>query len=84
MKGPKTEKSSACKVPPYAPPTESHRQTMIAEPITAGGGVLKPVPEYYPILQEILRKYNIRILRSKYAWSFGSYLDNRLEECNPL
>ena len=32
---------------------------MIVEPITAGGGILIPQKEYYPILQEICRKYEI-------------------------
>jgi taurine-pyruvate aminotransferase len=32
---------------------------VILEPITAGGGVIPPVPEYFPIIQEICRKYDV-------------------------
>lgn len=34
---------------------------VVLEPITAGGGVIVPVPEYYPIIQEICRKYDVLI-----------------------
>ena len=32
---------------------------VILEPITAGGGIIPPVPEYFPIIQEICRKYDV-------------------------
>ncbi|WDP88299.1 MAG: aminotransferase class III-fold pyridoxal phosphate-dependent enzyme [Desulfobacter sp.] len=44
---------------------------MIVEPITAGGGILKPVPEYYPILQEICRKYDIWMIMDEVVCGFG-------------
>ncbi len=44
---------------------------LIVEPITAGGGILKPVGEYYPILQEICRKYGIWIIMDEVVCGFG-------------
>ncbi|MDD9304983.1 MAG: aminotransferase class III-fold pyridoxal phosphate-dependent enzyme [Desulfobacter sp.] len=44
---------------------------MIVEPITAGGGILKPVPEYYPILQKICRKYDIWMIMDEVVCGFG-------------
>ena len=44
---------------------------LIVEPITAGGGILKPVPEYYPILQEICRKYDIWMIMDEVVCGFG-------------
>lgn len=32
---------------------------LILEPITAGGGVIPPVPEYFPIIQQICQKYDV-------------------------
>jgi taurine-pyruvate aminotransferase len=32
---------------------------VVLEPITAGGGVIPPVPEYFPIISEICRKYDV-------------------------
>ncbi|WP_317930417.1 aspartate aminotransferase family protein [Halioxenophilus sp. WMMB6] len=32
---------------------------VVLEPITAGGGVIPPVPEYFPIIQSICRKYGL-------------------------
>ena len=32
---------------------------VILEPITAGGGVLPPVAEYFPIIQQICKKYDV-------------------------
>jgi taurine-pyruvate aminotransferase len=32
---------------------------VVLEPITAGGGVIPPVPEYFPIIQEICRKHDV-------------------------
>lgn len=44
---------------------------MIVEPITAGGGILKPVQEYFPILQEICRKYDIWMIMDEVVCGFG-------------
>ena len=44
---------------------------LIVEPITAGGGILKPVPEYFPILQEICRKYDIWLIVDEVVCGFG-------------
>ncbi|MBU2513535.1 aminotransferase class III-fold pyridoxal phosphate-dependent enzyme [bacterium] len=44
---------------------------LIVEPITAGGGILKPVPEYYPILQEICRKHDIWMIMDEVVCGFG-------------
>jgi taurine-pyruvate aminotransferase len=35
---------------------------LIVEPITAGGGVIPPVREYYPMLQKICRRYEIDLI----------------------
>lgn len=32
---------------------------LILEPITAGGGVIPPVPEYFPIIREICDRYDV-------------------------
>jgi len=32
---------------------------VVLEPITAGGGVIPPVPEYLPMIQQICRKYGV-------------------------
>ncbi len=44
---------------------------LIVEPITAGGGILKPVKEYYPLLQEICRKYDIWLVMDEVVCGFG-------------
>ncbi|MCK5695402.1 MAG: aminotransferase class III-fold pyridoxal phosphate-dependent enzyme [Desulfobacula sp.] len=44
---------------------------MIVEPITAGGGILKPVKKYYPILQEICKKYDIWLIMDEVVCGFG-------------
>lgn len=44
---------------------------LIVEPITAGGGILIPVPEYYPILQTICRKYDIWMIMDEVVCGFG-------------
>lgn len=44
---------------------------LIVEPITAGGGILKPVPEYFPILQEICKKYDIWLIIDEVVCGFG-------------
>jgi len=44
---------------------------VIVEPITAGGGILVPVKEYYPILQEICRKYGAYLIFDEVVCGFG-------------
>ncbi len=44
---------------------------LIVEPITAGGGILKPVPEYFPILQEICNKYDVWLIIDEVVCGFG-------------
>ncbi len=44
---------------------------VIVEPITAGGGVIPPVKEYYPLLQEICRKYDVAIIMDEVVCGFG-------------
>lgn len=43
----------------------------IVEPITAGGGILPPVKEYYPIVQEICKKYGVWIIMDEVVCGFG-------------
>ena len=43
----------------------------IVEPITAGGGVIMPVPEYYKIVQEICRKYDVLLIMDEVVNGFG-------------
>ncbi len=44
---------------------------VILEPITAGGGVIPPVKEYYPIIQEICRKYGVVLIMDEVVCGFG-------------
>lgn len=44
---------------------------VIVEPITAGGGILPPVKEYYPILQEICKKYEVLMIMDEVVCGFG-------------
>ena len=44
---------------------------LIVEPIVAGGGIIVPVPEYYPIIQEICRKYGILLIVDEVVCGFG-------------
>ncbi len=43
----------------------------IVEPITAGGGIIVPVPEYYPILQEICKRYGVYLIMDEVVCGFG-------------
>ncbi len=43
----------------------------IVEPITAGGGIIPPVKEYFPIVQEICRKYGVWIIMDEVVCGFG-------------
>lgn len=44
---------------------------VILEPITAGGGVIPPVEEYYPIVREICDKYGIILIIDEVVCGFG-------------
>ena len=44
---------------------------LIVEPITAGGGIIIPVAEYFPILQEICRKYGVFLVIDEVVAGFG-------------
>lgn len=43
----------------------------IVEPITAGGGIIPPVKEYFPIIQDICRKYGVWIIMDEVVCGFG-------------
>lgn len=44
---------------------------VIVEPITAGGGIIPPVPEYYPVLQEICRRHEVLLMLDEVVTGFG-------------
>ena len=44
---------------------------IIVEPITAGGGVIIPVKEYYSILQDICNTYGVYIIMDEVVCGFG-------------
>ncbi|MBP2641651.1 MAG: tpa [Firmicutes bacterium] len=44
---------------------------VILEPITAGGGIIPPVKEYYPIIQEICRKHDVLLILDEVVNGFG-------------
>ena len=44
---------------------------VILEPITAGGGVIPPVEEYYPIVREICDQYGIILIIDEVVCGFG-------------
>lgn len=50
---------------------EDEVAAVIVEPVTAGGGIIPPVPEYYPILQEICRKYGVLLIMDEVVTGFG-------------
>lgn len=43
----------------------------IVEPITAGGGIIPPVKEYFPMIQEICKKYGVWIIMDEVVCGFG-------------
>ncbi len=43
----------------------------IVEPITAGGGILVPVEEYFPRVQEICKKYNVLLIMDEVVCGWG-------------
>ena len=44
---------------------------VILEPITAGGGVIPPVEEYYPIVREICDKFDVILIIDEVVCGFG-------------
>ncbi|MFW2366356.1 MAG: aspartate aminotransferase family protein [Desulforhopalus sp.] len=44
---------------------------IILEPITAGGGILPPVQEYFPTVQKICKKYGVWIILDEVVCGFG-------------
>lgn len=44
---------------------------MIFEPITAGGGIIPPVKEYYPTVQAIAKKYNVLLIMDEVVCGMG-------------
>jgi taurine-pyruvate aminotransferase len=44
---------------------------VVLEPITAGGGVIVPVPEYFPIIQGICNKYDVLLHIDEVVCGFG-------------
>ena len=44
---------------------------VILEPITAGGGIIPPVPEYFPIIQEICKKHEVLLIIDEVVAGFG-------------
>lgn len=44
---------------------------LIVEPITAGGGIIPPVKEYYPIVQDICKKHDIWLIMDEVVCGFA-------------
>jgi taurine-pyruvate aminotransferase len=44
---------------------------VIVEPITAGGGIIPPVPEYYDVLQGICRQYGVLLIMDEVVCGMG-------------
>ena len=44
---------------------------VIVEPVTAGGGILVPVAEYFSVLREICRKYEVLLIADEVVTGFG-------------
>ena len=44
---------------------------LIVEPITAGGGIIPPVKEYFPIVQDICKKHDIWLIMDEVVCGFG-------------
>lgn len=43
----------------------------LVEPITAGGGIIVPVDEYYPLVQEICREHGVLLMMDEVVCGFG-------------
>lgn len=44
---------------------------LVLEPVTAGGGVIPPPPEYFPIIQRICEKYEVLLHIDEVVCGFG-------------
>lgn len=44
---------------------------LIVEPVTAGGGIIPPVKEYFPIVQGICKKHDIWLIMDEVVCGFG-------------
>jgi len=44
---------------------------LIVEPITAAGGIIVPVTEYFPIIQDISKRYDVKIIMDEVVCGFG-------------
>lgn len=44
---------------------------VIVEPVTAGGGIIPPVPEYYQVLQDICSRYEVLLIMDEVVTGFG-------------
>lgn len=44
---------------------------VILEPVTAGGGIIPPVAEYFPLVQQICRKYDVLLILDEVVTGFG-------------
>lgn len=45
--------------------------SVILEPITAGGGIIVPVDEYFNVIQEICKKYDVLLIMDEVVNGFG-------------
>ena len=45
--------------------------SVVAEPITAGGGIIVPVPEYFPMIKSICDKYDVLLHMDEVVCGFG-------------
>ncbi|WP_208597676.1 aminotransferase family protein [Desulfogranum mediterraneum] len=43
----------------------------VVEPITAGGGIIPPVREYFPLVQEICRRHGVWLIMDEVVCGFG-------------
>src|SRR6202012_4863019 len=43
----------------------------IAEPVNGAGGVIVPARDYFPRVQEVLRRYDILMIADEVIWGFG-------------
>lgn len=44
---------------------------VILEPVTAGGGIIPPVAEYFPLIEKICRKYEVLLMLDEVVTGFG-------------
>ena len=59
---------------------------VLVEPITAGGGILVPVKEYYTVLQEICNKYGAYLIMDEVVCGFGrtgTFWGHEHYDCKP-